>query len=86
MAYPKSMYKVSPLGDMREIFAASLEDACALTKKGWCPHPEEARIANECCGDFSKAEIDNYAKTLGFELDRRKSKENMLRDLKKMMK
>jgi hypothetical protein len=91
MAHPKSMYQVTKAG-MQEQIAMSLEEEWDFVKRGWFPHPEEARQAGvqkeekKPVADMTKKELEEYARTLGFELDRRKSKDNMLADLEDMLK
>ncbi len=99
MAHPKAMYKQTSEGMTQEV-ARSPEEQSELASKGWSPHPEDARLVyantkeeepeakeeRKSLLDMSKKELEVYARTLGVELDRRKSKANMLKELEEMLK
>jgi hypothetical protein len=95
MAHPKSMYQVTAEG-VQEKIAESFEEEWAMAKGGWFPHPEEARQAfvpgeekpeeKKALADMNKEEIEVYARQFGVELDRRKSRKNMLNDLEDALK
>lgn len=99
MPHPKAMYKQTIEGMTQEV-AMSPEEQSELSSKGWSPHPEDARLvyANAKKEEpepkeerksllvMTKKELEVYARTLGVELDRRKSKANMLKELEEMLK
>ena len=43
MAHPKAMYKNSVKGIVEKV-AMSLDEEHDLSRAGWLPHPEEARL------------------------------------------
>ena len=99
MPHPKAMYKQTSKG-MTTQTAMSPEEQSELAGEGWSPHPEDARLAygnakkekpeakeeRKPVLDMTKAELEVYARTLGVELDRRKTKANMLKELEEMLK
>jgi hypothetical protein len=86
MNYPKSLYRMT--SDMEEKHAFSHEEECTMVKLGWHRHPEEARMSPHLPAPveaphagMTKEELEAYGRSVGVELDRRKSKANMLKDL-----
>lgn len=66
------------------------EEAEELKKQGWVDTPakfknkentDSAAIPTPSFEDMTKVEIDEYGKEVGIELDRRKTKANMIKDL-----
>lgn len=89
--HPKSMYQMTSDGLVEKI-ASSFDEEWSMVKRGWYQHPEEARMAWEAGGQeeepekksihgMTKKELEEYARQFGIELDRRKSKNNMMKDL-----
>jgi hypothetical protein len=98
MAHPKAMYKQTSTGMTQEV-AMSPDEQSEFAGKGWSPHPEDARLAFKNAKkekpevkeerkpliDMTKKELEVYARTLGVELDRRKTKANMMKELEEML-
>ena len=92
MVYRKAVYQVVN-GDMEEKTAESFDEFCAYCKDGWHDHPETARNAvvevdeiETSLLDMTKKELVDYANdTFGVELDRRKTKPNMLAELQELI-
>jgi hypothetical protein len=75
---------------MQEKHAMSQHEEWDMVRAGWSLHPEEARQSyvpadqsKRTPAEMDKQELEAYGRTLGIELDRRKSKANMLKDLER---
>lgn len=72
MDYPKWIYH--PAEEAKIIESGPIP-------KGWYEEPVKRKSVDE----MSKEELDLFAKEMGIELDRRKSKANMLKDFEELI-
>ena len=83
--YRRAVYRLTASG-MEEKTAESLEEMWALCAAGWSLHPEEARQlapVGSAIVSMNKTTLEAYARSFGIELDRRKSLDNMRKDLER---
>lgn len=91
MVYRKAVYQVVK-GEMVEVVAESVDEFWELCNDGWHDHPETARNSVvsivetvKKLEDMDRKELCEFADTLGIDIDKRKSKLNMLAELQKLI-